>query len=367
MFSENFKNLNFSDLKAIELSAGEELLILNKSLNSNLTYLEILKLLSFKTTNLEFLKKTARIITKKRHGNVIKLYAPLYISNECVNSCVYCGFNVKNNINRISLNEAEIFEETKFLSKMGIKHLLLVAGESKKNFDFLIYIIKKIKNLFSSISIEIAPLEKEEYEILFKAGVDGVTCYQETYNKDLYKTYHPSGPKADFTKRLNTLDRAGMAELRVLGIGSLLGLNNFKEELFYLVNHALYLQKKYWRSQINISFPRLRPCSGSFVPNFVISDSELTFMICILRIIFPDANLVLSTRESQDFRNIAIGFGITQISAGSKTSPLGYSNKLNSGEQFEINDARTPFEMKTYLNSVGYDAIFKDWDDAYRC
>lgn len=365
MFSDKFNALSFFDFNNLESSPLDGLL--NKSLNTNLTYSEILRLLSIKNPDLELLKKTANIITKKRHGNVVKIYAPLYFSNECVNSCLYCGFNVKNNIKRISLTETEILEEVKFISKMGIKQLLLVAGEAKNNFDFLVYMVKKIKNLFSSISVEIAPLEKEEYEILFKAGVDGVTCYQETYNSELYKTYHPAGPKADFTNRLNTLDRAGMAEMRVLGIGSLLGLNNFREELFYLVNHGLYLQKKYWRSQINISFPRLRPCTGSFIPKYTVSDDELTFMICVLRVIFPDANLVLSTREAELFRNQAINYGITQVSAGSKTSPLGYSNDLSSGEQFEINDTRTPLEMKNFLNSVGYDAIFKDWDEAYRC
>lgn len=367
MFSKNFNNLSFQNFNDGVCINSDLTAILNKSLNSNLNYFEISKLLLAKEPDIEQLKRTASIISKNRHGKVIKLYAPLYISNECVNSCVYCGFNQKNNIKRISLSIDDVLEETKYISKMGIKHLLLVAGESRNSFIFVLEIIKKIRSLFSSISVEIAPLEKEEYEILFNEGVDGVTSYQETYNESLYKSYHPAGPKADFFKRLDTLDRAGLANMRILGIGSLLGLNNFKEELYYLVNHGLYLQKKYWRSALNISFPRLRPCAGSFVPKYVVSDDELTYMICILRIIFPDANLVLSTRESQKFRNEALAYGITQISAGSKTSPLGYSNDHVAGEQFEINDDRSTDEIKVYLKEHGYDAVFKDWDEAYRC
>jgi 2-iminoacetate synthase len=252
---------------------------------------------------------------------------------------------------------------------MGIDNLLIVAGEDLVNVgvDYIKRVACLMSELFSSVSVEVAPLAENEYRELFECGAEGVACYQETYNSELYKKYHPAGPKRDYKKRLNTHDRAGRAGMRFLGIGSLLGLNDYREEAGYLALHARYLQKQYWKSQISVSFPRIRPCEGGFVPEYQVDDEQLLQMITTLRLFLPDANLVLSTREDPELRNKAVLYGINQVSAGSRTNPLGYSETGNDNvKQFEIADHRTPEEMALFFSGFGYDPVFKDWDRGFR-
>jgi 2-iminoacetate synthase len=318
---------------------------------------------------LDMIKKTAFDLSMQRHGKIMQIYAPLYVSNECSNSCLYCGFNVHNKMERITLSPEEIKKEAMVIKNMGIEHLLLVSGELKDRtgLDYIAGCVKEIAGMFSYISVEIAPMGTEEYRELNKAGVEGVVCYQETYDRDLFKKYHPYGPKSDYDYRMDTLDRAGAAGMRWLGIGALLGLSDFRKEAVAIATHARYLQKKYWRSAVTVSFPRIRPAEGGFVPPCSVSDEELLQMIAALRLFLPDAVLVLSTRESASFRDKAVFYGINQMSAGSRTNPLGYSNHtVHTGEQFGISDHRTPAEIKTRLQALGYDPVFKNWDRGFR-
>ena len=317
------------------------------------------------------IKTVAHSITLQRYGKVMRFYAPLYVSNECNNGCVYCGFNASSQIKRVTLSLDEIKQEAEALKKIDIQHVLLVSGEcvKKAGIDYLCAASRLLSEMFATVSVEVAPLEITEYKALVDAGVEGVTCYQETYDPKLYSEYHPSGPKRIMERRLDTLDRAGTSGMRFMGVGSLLGLSELKTETFFTALHARYLEKKYWRSAISLSFPRIRPSTSGFKPPFIVSDDELLYTIAILRLYLPDSNLVLSTRESAELRDKAVFYGITQMSAGSKTEPLGYTadkSAENAGSQFYIADDRTPAEIANRLVKLGYDPVFKDWDRGFR-
>lgn len=374
MFSEFLKDYKYSDIsKLIENTKFSKSFldsVLNKALNlEKLNFDELLILL-----NKECLKYTdllldySRRVSLKRHGNILRFYAPMYVSNECVNSCIYCGFNVNNKIKRLTLNVNDALKEIKKIKEIGMDNLLIVSGECKTSVskDYLIKIVKNIRDFFSTISIEVAPMETNEYKELYDEGVDGVVSYQETYNPSLYPIYHPKGPKSNMTYRLDTMDRAGMAKMRSLGIGSLLGLSDPFVETFYTLLHARYLEKKYWKALVSISFPRIRPSESHFKPKYEVNDDTLLHFIAVSRLFLPDAELVLSTRESEDFRNKAFKSGVTRISAGSRTSPLGYSKEDNFGKQFSISDERSPRELYEYLLNIGFDPVFKDWDKGFR-
>lgn len=315
----------------------------------------------------KFLERLAELsckITRMRFGNIIQLYAPLYISNECTNSCAYCGFNIKNKIKRITLSPEMVDSESLFLYEKGFRHILLVSGEHKGAVpvQFLSDIGKRIHKKFASVSIEVYPMETGEYRIMIESGIDGLALYQETYNRNIYNRFHPAGPKKDFNKRLRAPENGGEAGFRRIGIGALLGLADWRVEGFFTALHAAYLMKKYWRSSIQISFPRLRKASGGFIAPSPVDDRSLTHLICAMRIILPDAGLVISTRESPYFRDNILPLGITMMSAGSKTEPGGYSTPRSAGEQFAIEDTRPPEMVSDIIHNKGLDPVWKDWD-----
>ena len=316
---------------------------------------------------LEEMAQASHAITVKRFGKTILLYAPLYISNECSNSCVYCGFNVTNKIPRKTLSLDEIEEEARVLRGHGFRHILLLTGEApdRCGLDYIEEAVRRIRPLFSSISVEIYPLGEDGYRRLINAGVDGLTVYQETYDRELYLRLHPRGKKRNYVWRLLTPERGAMAGMRRIGIGALLGLNDFRIDGFYTGLHALYLQKYYWKSLITVSFPRIRPAEGGFRPLNHVSDKNLVQLICAVRLLVHDAGLVLSTRESEGLRNNLLPLGITQMSAGSCTAPGGYSHKADTAGQFEIDDKRSPEDVFEYLRAHGYDPVWKDWDSAF--
>jgi 2-iminoacetate synthase len=316
---------------------------------------------------LEQMAIRANKTTMQRFGRTILLYAPLYLSNECHNGCKYCGFSADNELPRKTLSLDEIAREAKLLRSEGFRHMLLLTGEApdEAGIDFLEQAVHTVKTHCGSVSIEVFPMDTEGYRRMVAAGVDGLTLYQETYDPDLYQTLHPYGPKSDYSFRLQAPERAGDAGLRRIGIGSLLGLGDCLSDVFYTGLHALYLARKFWRTQVTISFPRLRPAEGGFQPNSIVSDRQLTQFICALRMLIPDAGLILSTRESSELRDNLLPLGITQMSAGSCTSPGGYGDDDHEGEQFAINDHRTPAEMAELLRSRGYDPVWKDWDSAF--
>lgn len=317
--------------------------------------------------HLEALAAKAHRITKQRFGKTILLYAPLYISNECTNGCLYCGFNATNKVPRKTLSLDEVERDARVLHDQGFRHILLVTGESPGKVDnnLLAAVAERIKPLFSSISIEVYPMETEGYRQMVDAGVDGLTIYQETYDRDLYSELHPFGKKRDYDFRLLTPERGGAAGLRRIGIGFLQGLGNFRTEAFLTGLHATYLARHYWRSQISISFPRMRPAEGSMTPPNPVSDRNLVQLICAMRLLMHDSGLVLSTRESAELRDNLLPLGITQMSAGSCTAPGGYSEDDQSTQQFAIDDDRTPAEIEQILRQKGYDPVWKDWDVAF--
>ncbi len=316
---------------------------------------------------LEEMAQRANGITEQRFGKVISLFAPLYVSNVCTNQCRYCGFNASNVIERRTLDLEEVVEEAEHIHRMGFRHLLLVSGEAPKVVppEYFAKIAGRLGELFSSIAVEIYPMTVEEYALLVKNGVDGLIVYQETYNRELYAELHPAGKKRDFHWRLDTPDRGGRAGLRRLGLGALLGLGDWRAEAFFLGLHARYLLKKYWMSHITVSFPRMRPAAGTYEPACPVSDRELVQMITALRILLPDAGLVVSTRENPDFRDHLIPLGITSMSAGSCTEPGGYTHAHEAEPQFQIADERPPDVFAGVIREKGYEPVWKDWDVAF--
>jgi 2-iminoacetate synthase len=316
---------------------------------------------------LETMARKAQQITWQRFGRVIQMYAPLYLSNECANACIYCGFSRKNKVKRRTLSHEEALAEARLLLDEGFRHILLVAGESPKHVDArsIAAVTEGLQDRFASISIEVQPMSREDYVLLVDHGVDGLVSYQETYDREAYAQYHPSGPKSDFAFRLATAERGGEAGFRRVGIGALLGLSDWRAEGFFLGLHAAFLQKKFWRIHVTISFPRLRPCAGGFTPPHPADDRALVQLICGLRIFLPDCGLVLSTREGGRLREHLMPLGITQMSAGSRTEPGGYSKAGDAEGQFSVHDERSPQEVAGSVARLGYEPVWKDWDAAF--
>jgi 2-iminoacetate synthase len=329
-----------------------------------LTDFDFLNLLSPKALNyIEEIAQKAHKISIEHFGKCILLYAPLYVSNFCINNCVYCGFSTGNKIKREVLSFKEIEENCNVIAGYGINHVLLVTGEStvKTPLDYLKKCVKILKKYFEGIDIEIYPLNEHEYKELADAGADGLTIYQETYNENLYKVLHTIGNKTDYRNRLETCERAGTANFRNLNVGALLGLNDFISEIFFASIHAKYLQKKFPSAEIGISFPRLRPAAGSYQPKIAISDNNLVQAICAVRLFINRINITISTRENKNLRDNLIPLGITKMSAASKTQVGGYAKKTHLNEQFEINDAATVEEVKVMIYRNHYQPIMKDW------
>lgn len=316
---------------------------------------------------LEAMAQLTQRLTQQRFGKTIQLYAPLYVSNECNNICTYCGFSFNNKIKRRTLTNAELLQEAEILKKMGVEHILLVSGEANHIVGqaYFLNALEVLKPHFANISIEVQPLSAKQYTELQQAGTHAVMVYQETYHKEVYKTYHPKGKKSNFNFRLDTPDRIGQASIHKIGLGVLLGLENWRVDSFFTALHIDYLQKKYWKSKYSVSFPRLRPAQGIIEPNFVMNDRDLLQLICAYRIWNFDLEISISTRESAIFRNNVIGIGATSMSAGSKTNPGGYTTDEESLEQFEISDERPMEVFREVIKQKGYDPVMKDWDRSY--
>jgi 2-iminoacetate synthase len=345
---------------------------------------------------LEPLCRRSQALTQRRFGKVIRFFAPLYLSNECVNNCKYCGFSRDNPILRVTLSVEEVLREARALLAQGFRNLLLVSGEHPKfiSNNYLAECVRALHAEFPSISLELGPMETEEYRPICAAGAEGLVVYQETYDRTVYAQMHTSGPKRNFDWRLETAERAYQAGFRRLGIGALFGLSDWRWEALCVAAHADYLLRHCWKAQLTISLPRLRPNAGEFEPLTHMSDRELVQLVCAFRLLFPDVGLVLSTREPAKLRDGLIPLGITLISAGSHTEPGGYTGAgkekvhltergrivelaSNSSEwargnngatsatgQFEISDGRSPEEVAAQVRRLGYEPVWKDWDAA---
>ena len=317
---------------------------------------------------LEEMAQLSHTLTQKRFGKTLQMYVPLYLSNECQNICTYCGFSFDNKLPRRTLTDAEIVQEVNAIKSMGFDHVLLVTGEANKTvgLDYISNAIKLIRPYFSNISIEVQPMDKNEYEKLISFGLYSVLVYQETYHAESYAIHHPKGKKSNFSYRIETPERLGEVGVHKIGLGILIGLEDWRVDSFFCAMHLAYLEKHFWQTRYSISFPRLRPAEGVQAPKFLMNDKELTQLICAYRIFDEEVELSLSTRESSKFRDHIIKLGITSISAGSKTNPGGYAVAPESLEQFEIDDTRSPAEITTMIRKNKYEVVWKDWDKSYQ-
>ena len=343
---------------------------------------------------LEPLSRRSQQMTRQRFGKVIRLFAPLYLSNECINACQYCGFSRGNPILRVTLTPEEVRREARALLGQGFRNILLVSGEHPKfvSGDYMARCVSLLHEEVPSLSLEVGPMETAEYRPLVQAGAEGLVVYQETYDRVVYGAMHTAGPKRNFEWRMETPERAYAAGFRRLGIGALYGLGDWRLEAISVAAHAAYLLRNCWKAQLTISLPRLRPCAGEFQPLTHLSDRELVQLVCAFRLMFPDVGLVLSTREPAKLRNGLIPLGITLISAGSHTEPGGYTGAgketlhhtehgrivelgasewatpdqrpIHATSQFQIADERSPQEVADFIRQLGYEPVWKDWDAA---
>ena len=314
---------------------------------------------------LEQMAALSRRYTLQRFGKTMSLYIPLYITNSCTNFCVYCGFNHDNPFQRTILTEEEIVNELHAIKRLGnFENLLIVTGENPKDagVDYLERALKLAHPLFSNITIEVMPLKAEEYERLTHAGLHGVVCFQETYNRARYNVYHPKGMKSKFEWRLNGFDRMGQANVHKIGMGVLIGLEEWRTDVTMMARHLRYLQHHYWQTKYPVNVPSLRRADGHFQPNVVLEDRELAQLIFAFRIFDHDVDISISTRESAVFRDNILPLGVTSMSAGSKTEPGGYYTYPQALEQFHISDERTPAEVADAIRAKGYEPVWKDWD-----
>ena len=392
-FVSQFGHLESSALveRSLQASHNQVLGVLGKD---NLSFREFVDLISPAAAGLlELLGSRSQQVTQQRFGKVIRLFAPLYVSNECINNCKYCGFSRDNPILRVTLSREEVRREARALTAQGFRNILLVAGEHPKFISpgYLADCVRVLREEAPGVSLEVGPMEMEQYRPLVEAGADGLVVYQETYNREVYNQVHTAGPKRDFDWRLETPERAYAAGFRRLGIGALYGLSDWRLEAISVAAHAEYLLRHCWKSQLTISLPRLRPCAGDFQPLTQMTDREMVQLACAFRLKFPDIGLVLSTRESAKLRNGLIPLGITLVSAGSHTEPGGYTGagkeKLHHTEkgrivelgasewasagpdpqatkQFDIADERSAEEVSQLIQQLGYEPVWKDWDHA---
>lgn len=313
--------------------------------------------------HLEAMARKSRDLTLAQFGKVIFLYAPLYLANICDNECVYCGFRHSNKISRKKLSPEEAAQEARIIAASGIKHILILTGESRiaTPVSYIAECVRHIKSFFNSISIEVYSLTTAEYAELLAAGVDGMTMYQETYNEELYRELHPKGPKADYRGRLESPERACRAGMRSIGVGALQGLDDFRRDGFLTGLHAAWLQSTFPDVEIGVSLPRIQPQVGGFTSRCDVSDRDFVQLLAALRIFLPRASITVSTRERLEFRRNLIGLGVTRLSAGSRTEVGGYSQADNSEGQFSIADTSSVDDVKKMIESSGYQPVFKDW------
>ncbi len=315
---------------------------------------------------LEDMAQASRQYTVERFGRTMRLFAPLYLSNACANVCTYCGFSAHNRIRRKVLTDAEILAEAGALRSLGFDSVLLVTGETGRvGRDYLSGALRLLRPHFSGLWIEVQPLPQEDYAALAGDGLSAVLVYQETYDERAYSRHHLSGPKSDIAWRLGTPDRLGGAGIKKIGLGALFGLSDWRADAWFTGLHLRHVETTHWRSRTAVSFPRLRPHEGGDIPVTPFTERDLVQAACAFRLLSPEAELSLSTREGEAFRNRAFRLGFTSMSAGSRTNPGGYASAPDSLEQFEIDDSRSPSEVAAFLRSQGYEPVWKDWDSTY--
>ena len=338
---------------------------------------------------LETMASQAEQLTRQFFGRTMRLFAPLYLSNECVNICKYCGFSRDNPILRVTLTVDQVEAEARHLAAQGFRNVLLVAGEHPRFVasDYLAQCVERLRNFIPTLALEVGPMETSDYKPIVQAGAEGLVVYQETYDRAAYAELHTAGPKKDFDWRLDCPERAYAAGFRRLGIGALFGLSPWQQEALHLAAHVDHLLRHCWKSSLTVSLPRLRPAAGQFEPKFEFDDRALVQVNLALRLCFPQVGIVLSTREPSELRDRLMRLGVTMMSAGSHTEPGGYTGAgeesihqtrrgkaipviasegehLTATEQFSIADERSPVEVSLRLRELGLEPVWKDWDPA---
>lgn len=310
----------------------------------------------------------SRRFTQERFGRTMSMYIPMYVSNACTNKCVYCGFNHDNPFARTTLTMDQIRRECEAIKKLApFDNILIVSGEypSLCGVDYLEKALGVCRPFFNNMTIEVQPMKTEFYERLTHAGLNGVVCFQETYHRQAYKKYHPRGMKSHFEWRLNGFDRMGQAGVHKIGMGVLIGLEDWRADITMLARHLRYLQKRYWRTRYSVNFPRMRPSESGYQPNVVMSDRELARLTFAFRLFDHEVDISYSTRENPSFRDGMMTLGVTSMSAGSQTEPGGYACTPEALEQFEVSDDRTPAEVDAAIRAHGYEPVYKDWDAVF--
>jgi 2-iminoacetate synthase len=313
---------------------------------------------------LEDLATASRHLTVARFGRTMHMYAPLYLSNECLTTCVYCGFARELPIARKTLSSEETLREARYLLDQGFRSILLLTGEHQRltGVEFLEERIRLLATEVPSLSIEVQVWSEDEYRRLAAAGCDAVVIYQETYHPGTYARVHIAGKKRQYEWRLLGPERAARAGMRRVGIGALLGLHDdWRYEAVAVAAHARFLMRRYWRTQVTVSVPRLRPSAAGWQPEVPVLDRELVQLICALRLFLPDAGVVISAREAPEFRDGLFRIGVTHTSAGSHAEPGGYTAPREATEQFEVADLRPPSEVAARLHELGYEPVWEDW------
>ncbi|MDP3711217.1 MAG: 2-iminoacetate synthase ThiH [Mycobacteriales bacterium] len=312
---------------------------------------------------LEDLAQAARAVTLQRFGRAVRLFAPLYVSNACLSSCTYCGFSKGLPVTRRTLTVDEVEAEARTLVGRGFRHLLLVSGEHRVEVsaDYLVEVVERLRPLVPSISVETQTWSDDTYARLVAAGLEGVVHYQETYDRTRYAETHVAGWKRDFDRRLSSTERAAEAGVRRLGIGALLGLAaDWRADVLAVAEHAVWLQQRYWRTEVTVSLPRIKPSASGFQPLVPVSDADYVQALCALRLAAPEAGIVLSTREPAALRDGLVRIAVTSMSAGSSTEPGGYLTPGEAQEQFAVSDERSPAEVAQMLVAAGYEPVWKD-------
>lgn len=317
---------------------------------------------------LEPMAQLSHRYTLERFGKTISMYIPMYVSNACTNACVYCGFNHKNPFERVTLTLDQVKAECEAIRRLGpFENLLIVSGEfpALNGVDYLEEVLHVCRPYFNNLTIEVMPMKMESYARLVNSGLNGVVCFQETYNEANYKNYHPRGMKSIFEWRINGFDRMGMAGVHKIGMGVLIGLEDWRTDLTMMARHLTYLRKNYWKTRYSVNFPRLCPAEGGYKPHTIMTDRQLAQVTFAFRIFDHDVDISYSTREDPKFRANMMKLGVTSMSAGSKTEPGGYCSTPDALEQFHVSDPRSPFAVTKEIKDLGYEAVWKDWDKIF--
>lgn len=317
---------------------------------------------------LEEMAQLAHKYTMERFGKTISMYIPMYITNLCTNFCVYCGFNHNNPFKRTVLTPEQIEDECKAIKRLGpFENLLIVSGEApaRCGVEYFEKALQTCRPYFHNLTIEVQPLKEEEYRRLTQSGLNGVVCFQETYNRERYRVYHPKGMKSYYGWRLNGYDRMGRAGVHKIGMGVLIGLEDWRADVTMMARHLRYLQRMYWRTRYSVNFPRMCPSESGYQPNVVMSDRELAQLTMAFRLFDHDVDISYSTREKPEFRKNMMRLGVTSMSAGSQTEPGGYATCPDALEQFHVSDGRSPREVTESIRDNDYDVVWKDWDQIY--